>query len=110
MSTTAKMSLGKVKIPKSYRQRLVEIGRKFKFDSDEAFAAHLIDRGLRQFELPELSAPLESKLAQVVQDHGYSSVEEVVEHLLERGLRAYDEPETDPKKLEARLRGLGYID
>jgi hypothetical protein len=103
-------SLGKVKIPKSYRQRLAGAASKFKFASDEVFALHLIERGLRQFQLPQLSAPLETKLAQVVEDHGYSSLDEVVEHLLERGLRAYEEPENDPKKLEARLRGLGYID
>ena len=100
----------KIKIPKSYRARLAEVGRKFKFPSDEAFAMHLIERGLRSFQLPQLSAPLQTKIAQVVEDHGYSSEDEVIEHLLERGLRAYEEPETDPKKLEARLRGLGYID
>jgi hypothetical protein len=100
----------KIKIPKAYMARLAEAARKFKFASDESFAMHLIERGLRQFQLPQLSAPLETKLAQVVEDHGYSSVDEVIEHLLERGLRAYEEPESDPKKLEARLRGLGYID
>jgi hypothetical protein len=102
--------MSKIKIPKSYRPRLVEAARKFKFPNDEAFAMHLIERGLRSFQLPQLSAPVETKIAQVVEDHGYSSEDEVIEHLLERGLRAYEEPENDPKKLEARLRGLGYID
>jgi hypothetical protein len=102
--------MSKIKIPKSYRPRLAEVGRKFNFPTDEAFAMHLIDRGLRQFQLPQLSAPLETKIAQVVEDNGYSSADELIEHLLERGLRAYEEPEQDPKKLEARLRGLGYID
>jgi hypothetical protein len=102
--------MSKIRIPKSYRTRLVEVGRKFNFPTDEAFAMHLIDRGLRQFQLPDASAALASKIAQVVDDSGYSSADELIEHLLERGLRAYEEPENDPKKLEARLRGLGYID
>ena len=102
--------MSKLKIPKSYRARLDATGPKHGFATAEAFAQHLIERGLRQYSLPDEGAALEKKLAHVVEELGYSSNDELLEHLLERGLRAYEEPESDPAKLEARLRGLGYID
>lgn len=44
---------------------------------------------------------------------GYSSVDEFVEHLVERALREHEsqkKDKEDQKKVEERLRGLGYID
>jgi hypothetical protein len=102
--------MNQIKIPRSYRPRVEDVGRTHGFPSADAFATHLIDRGLLQYDLPEPIASLGARLSYVVEENGYSSVEELIEHLLERGLRAYEEPERDPAKLEARLRGLGYID
>jgi hypothetical protein len=98
----------KVKIPKSLKARLKDVAANHKFDSAEALAEHFLDRGLKVYEAPD--GELADRIEHVVEEQGYSSAEELVEHLLLRGLRAYEEPAEDPAALEARLRGLGYID
>lgn len=97
-----------VKAPKELRGRLQDVAAKHKFESEQALIDHFIERGLRFYGATE--GKLKDRLSQVVEDQGYSSADELVEHLLLRGLRAYEEVEEDPAKLEARLRGLGYID
>jgi len=98
------------KIPKEYKDRLKDAAKQHKFASGETMAQHLIDKGLNQYEVPDAKAPLAERMAHVVDEQGYSSTDELIEHLLERGLMAYEEPVDDPAELEARLRGLGYID
>lgn len=98
-----------LKPPKAYKSRLRDVAKKHGFDSDKAVLAHFIERGLQVYKAPA-DKPLAEQLDHVVDEQGYSSREEVVEHLILRGLRAYEEAESDPAKLEARLRGLGYID
>lgn len=102
---------GKVKIPKHLRPRLKETGAKHGHPDPDAFALHLIEGGLKQFEgVFDPDAKLKARLDAVVDERGYSSRDELVEHLLERGLRAYEEPAESREKLEERLRGLGYIE
>ncbi len=103
--------MGKVKIkpPKELKGRLKDVAKKHNFDSADALVEHFIVRGLKVYEAPA-DAPLEQQLEHVSEEQGYSSPQELIEHLLLRGLRAYEEVEDDPEKLEARLRGLGYID
>jgi hypothetical protein len=98
----------KVKIPKPLKARLKQVAEGHKFESAEAVADHFIDRGLKVYEAPD--GELDARIEHVVEEQGYSSAEELVEHLLLRGLRAYEEVADDPAALEARLRGLGYID
>ena len=98
----------KVKIPKALKKRLKVVAKNHKFDSADAVAWHFVDKGLKVYKAPEGS--LNDRISFVVDDQGYSSEEEVVEHLLLRGLTAYEEVDEDPAALEARLRGLGYID
>jgi hypothetical protein len=98
----------KVKIPKDLKGRLKDVAKKHNFASAEALAEHFVDRGLKVYEAKDGS--LSDRLSKVVEEQGYSSEEELIEHLLLRGLRAYEEAAEDPKALEARLRGLGYID
>jgi hypothetical protein len=100
----------KLKLSKDHRTRLASIATQHGFPSAEAFGAHLVERGLRAYGAADDTVPFPDRLAEVVEAQGYSSDEELVEHLVERGLEAYETPETDPAKLEARLRGLGYID
>ena len=115
----------KLKVPPAYRPRLQTVAAKQAgAPSLEAFALHLIDRGLRVYEgaaspsagsaavadAGGAAAALGDRLIAVADEQGYSGLDELVEHLLERGLRAYEEPASDPEKLAARLRGLGYID
>ncbi len=98
----------KVKIPKSLKKRIKEVSKKHDIGTVDEVVKHFINRGLKVYGAPE-DASLEDRMDHVVDDQGYSSVEELVEHLLLRGLRAYEEAD-DPAALEARLRGLGYID
>lgn len=102
----------KVKPPKQLVDRLAAVAEKHDFDSAKALVDHFIERGLRVYEGDghDAGVKLKKRLERVVDDQGYSSIDELVEHLLLRGLRAYEEGEDDPAKLEARLRGLGYID
>lgn len=102
------MAKFKLKPPKALRGRLRDVAKNHGFDSEKAVAEHFITRGLKVYGAPD--GDLGDQLEHVVEDQGYSSVDELVEHLLLRGLRAYEEAEDDPAKLEARLRGLGYID
>ena len=39
---------------------------------------------------------------------GYSAVDEFIQHVLEQAVKKDDE-ETDSKKVEEKLKGLGYI-
>lgn len=100
--------MGKIKIPKALRGRLRDVAKNHGFDSDKALADHFITRGLKVYGAPQ--GELGDQLEHVVEEQGYSSADELIEHLLLRGLRAYEEAADDPAALEARLRGLGYID
>jgi hypothetical protein len=99
-----------IKIPDDLSLRLQGVAQRHGFASSQALAEHFVDKGLMQFSFVDRSAKRDAQLAQVVEERGYSSSEEVIEHLLLRGLRAYEENEHDPKKLQERLRGLGYIE
>ena len=102
--------MANLKIPRSYRKRLKEVGRDNGHKSWDDFGLHLVERGLRQYEGDEGSGDLCDRLEEVVDRRGYSSQAELVEHLLERGLSAYDVQGLDRDSFEERLRGLGYID
>ncbi|MFN3201913.1 MAG: hypothetical protein ACE366_26140 [Bradymonadia bacterium] len=100
----------KVKIPSHLKDRLATVARDHQFKGADDFAMHLIDKGLVQLGDPDPQAKLKDRLEAVVDLKGYADREELVEHLLDRGLRAYSEPAESREKLEARLRGLGYIE
>jgi hypothetical protein len=102
--------MSQVKIPRSYRARLKEVGRKHDFKGWQDFGEHLLVRGLEQLAKGGAGSDMASAMAEVAEERGYSSVDEVVEHLLERGLAAYDDSGLDRASFEERLRGLGYID
>lgn len=97
-----------LKIPKSLRARLTEVGKTHKLGSADETALHFVTRGLDHYKAP--AGELSDRLAHVLDSQGYSSEDEVIEHFLLRGLRAYEEPVSSPEALAARLRGLGYID
>lgn len=98
----------KIKPPKALRDRLRAVGKKHDLGPEKAVVDHFITRGLKSYDAPE-DEDLGAQLDHVVDEQGYSSRDELIEHLLLRGLRAYEEA-ADPEALEARLRGLGYID
>ena len=104
------MNMGKYKlrIPKSLKGRLQDVGATHKLGSTDETAMHFLERGLDHYKAP--AGELGGRLAHVVEEQGYSSEDELVEHLLLRGLRAYEEPAESAEALAARLRGLGYID
>ncbi|TPV94435.1 MAG: hypothetical protein B7733_15290 [Myxococcales bacterium FL481] len=98
------------KPPKHLVSRLSAVAKDHKFSSVDAVVEHFLTRGLAQFPFLDASAPLDRQLDQLVDERGYAGVDEAIEHLLLRGLRAYETTTSDPKALEERLRGLGYID
>jgi hypothetical protein len=100
----------KFKIPGDLDARLATQAEKYDFKSAQEFAEHLVDRRLEQYGIPDSIKKFKKQLDYVVEEHGYSDRDEVIEHLLERGLRAYEEPAESREDLEARLRGLGYIE
>jgi hypothetical protein len=101
----------KVKAPKRLKDRLAAVAGAHDFASTQAVVDHFVERGLRVYEGEAGGdGKLKKRLNNVVDEQGYSSVDELVEHLLLRGLRAYEETDDDPAALQARLRGLGYID
>jgi metal-responsive CopG/Arc/MetJ family transcriptional regulator len=102
--------MSKIKIPKNLKDRLDAVAKNHGFESRDVLAAHFVERGLKQFTFLDAKASVDNQIEHVVEERGYSSDAEVIEHLLLRGLRAYEENQHDPKKLEERLRGLGYID
>lgn len=104
------MFFKKIKIPKNLMPRLDGVAERHGFASGAAVADFFIDKGLAQYDFVDRSQKVPAQLDEVMEERGYSSRDEVVEHLLLRGLRAYEENEHDPKKLEERLRGLGYIE
>lgn len=104
------MSKLKVKVPKSLKGRLKDVAKAHKFDSMDAVVDHFITRGLKQYDVADPGDNIAKVLEDVVDDQGYSSADELIEHLLLRGLSAYEQKDEDPAALEARLRGLGYID
>lgn len=59
------------------------------------------------------SIKIDSDLWKRVEDYaknaGYSSPTEFVEHLLEKEL-SHAEQQSDPKEVERRLKGLGYLE
>lgn len=101
----------KLKIPRSMKGRLKEVGKQNGFKGADDFGAHLVEKGLATYDGLDRSQSFEAQLEHVVENQGYSSAEEVVEHLLERGIGAYaNEDGLDREQFEKRLRGLGYID
>ncbi len=98
----------KVKPPKDLKARLAAVGETHDLGSEKEVIDHFIERGLKVYEAPD--GKLKKRLEHVVDEQGYSSLDELIEHLLLRGLRAYEKTDEDPAVLEARLRGLGYID
>lgn len=101
----------KPKAPKHLKDRLAAVAAAHDFGSTQAVIDHFVERGLRVYEGDDGGdGKLKKRLAAVVDDQGYSSIDELIEHLLLRGLRAYEETADDPEALQARLRGLGYID
>jgi len=100
----------KFTIPSELESRLASQAETHDFGTAQEFAEHLVDARLKAYEIPENISKFKKQLDYVVEEHGYSSRDEVVEHLLERGLRAYEEPAESREDLEARLRGLGYIE
>lgn len=111
------MAKFKIKPPKSLKSRLRAVAKAHDFASEKAVTAHFIERGLQAYgadpdpdPAPDPEDDLAARLDQVVDEQGYSSRAELIEHLLLRGLRAYEEHAEDPEALQARLRGLGYID
>jgi metal-responsive CopG/Arc/MetJ family transcriptional regulator len=99
----------KVKAPKELVGRLKEVAKNHDFKDADDVIDHFISKGLKVYEAPQ-DEPLKKQFDHVVEEQGYSSRDELIEHLLLRGLRAYEEEAEDPAALEARLRGLGYID
>lgn len=99
----------KIKIPAQLRNRLEVVGVAHALGDAEQTARQFVIKGLQACGA-DASSTFDRQLAHVVDEQGYASADELVEHLLVRGLRAYEEPSADPKQLEARLRGLGYID
>lgn len=99
----------KLKPPKALKKRLKKVAKDHDFKSDGHVVEHFVERGLAVYDAPR-DSDLAARLDHVVDEQGYSSREELIEHLLLRGLRAYEEEAADPAALEARLRGLGYID
>jgi hypothetical protein len=99
----------KVKAPKELHGRLKEVAKNHDLGDVDDIVDHFISRGLKVYEAPE-NEPLKKQLDHVVEEQGYSGRDELIEHLLLRGLRAYEESAASPEELEARLRGLGYID
>lgn len=100
----------KLKIPRSYKKRLKEVGKDNGYKGADDFGLHLVERGLLMYDYLEKDTPMGEKLEAVTDEQGYSSTAELVEHLLERGLSAYAEASEDRENFEERLRGLGYID
>lgn len=98
----------KLKVPRSLKGRLKDVAKTHDFPSMDAVVDHFIDKGLKAYGAAD--GELGQRIESVVDDQGYSSGDELIEHLLMRGLRAYEQPEDDPEKLQARLRGLGYIE
>jgi hypothetical protein len=99
----------KVKAPKELQSRLKDVAKNHDFKDADAVIDHFISKGLKVYEAPP-DEPLKKQFDHVVEEQGYSSRDELIEHLLLRGLRAYEEEADDPAALEARLRGLGYIE
>ena len=99
----------KVKPPKELNQRLKDVASNHDFNDADALVDHFITKGLKVYEAP-MDKNLKAQLEHVVEEQGYSSRDELVEHLLLRGLKAYEESAESPEALEARLRGLGYIE
>ena len=98
----------KIKPPRELKGRLAAVGKAHDLGSERDVVDHFIERGLKAYGAAD--GKLKGRLETVVDEQGYSSIDELVEHLLIRGLRAYEEAADDPADLEARLRGLGYID
>lgn len=96
--------MSKISIPREYRERLSAAARRHGFASAKALGELFVERGLKKL------GTTAEQLGAIVESQGYSSEAELIEHLLERGLGAYESGETDPEKLKARLRGLGYLD
>jgi hypothetical protein len=97
-----------IKIPRDLRERITEVAAKHSLGSPQEAASNFVARGLDRYGAP--TGELAQRLAHAVESQGYASEAELVEHLLLRGLRAYEEPTTSPEQLQARLRGLGYIE
>ena len=100
--------MSKIKIPAALKDRLADVASKHDLGTADEAATHFVERGMKSYDVPD--GKLKKQLAYLVDEQGYSSADEAIEHLLIRGLRAYEEPAASQEELEARLRGLGYID
>ena len=100
--------MAKVKIPKDLKPRLADAAGEHGFDSADAFADHLVDKGLKAYDLPDQSAKLKKKLYFVVEEHGYSSVDEFITHALEKEMAQLEDAQSD-EDIKEKLKGLGYL-
>jgi hypothetical protein len=98
----------RIPVPRDLRPRIAEVARRHGFESPKAVVDHFLRVGLEAYGLRD--GDVGERLRRAADERGYSSVAEVIEHLLLRGLRAYEAPEDDRALLEARLRGLGYLE
>jgi len=58
----------------------------------------------------KLDAQLYDRVKRVAELAGYSSADEFIVHVIERELERLEPAGFDEKKIEERLRGLGYIE
>ncbi len=58
----------------------------------------------------KLDAQLYDRVKRVAEIAGYSSADEFIVHVIERELERLEPAGFDEKKIEERLRGLGYIE
>ena len=57
----------------------------------------------------KIDSDLWKRVEEYAKNAGYSSAAEFVEHLLEKEL-SRTEQQSDPKEVERRLKGLGYLE
>lgn len=101
----------KLKIPRSFKGRLKEVGKQNGFKGADDFGVHVVDRGLLTYDGITAAMSFAEQVEHIVDQQGYSSAEELIEHLLERGIAAYaNDDGLDREQFEKRLKGLGYID
>jgi len=58
----------------------------------------------------KIDAYLYDRIRRVAEIAGYTSPDEFIIHMIEKELDKLEPDEADEKKIEERLRGLGYIE
>lgn len=58
----------------------------------------------------KLDAHLYDRVKRIAEVAGYSSTDEFIVHIIEKELERLEPAGIDEKKIEERLRGLGYIE